>query len=111
MPVTSIGGGPQRLAGPIQPGTAAAVLFTAQQPTILRDVKITNATAASAVVAIGINGSAAANIVGSASATASTSVTLALDIPLAVGDTVQAFAGTAAALTTVLTGEVAGAGV
>ena len=111
--VTGVGGGPVRLAGPIQPGTAASTLFTAQLPTILRQAKITNPTSGTAVVGVGffLNGSAAANQIGTASAGASVSATLDLDVPLNVGDTVQAIAGAAATLTTTLTGEVAGAGV
>lgn len=107
MPVTGVGGGVSRLAGPIAGTVANATLFTATLPTILRDLKVCN-TGASTTVTLAINGSAVANqVIAAASVAASSLVTFALDIPLNPADTVQVLVGAASVVFT-LTGEVKG---
>lgn len=108
MPVTSIGGGPTRLAGPANVPTANATIFTAQVPTILRDFKLSTST--SGTVALGINGSAVpAQVLPTVSGAASSLTTFALDIPLVPGDTVQLI-GSVTTQNYTLTGEIAGQG-
>ncbi|MGD0019979.1 MAG: hypothetical protein ABSD62_12055 [Candidatus Limnocylindrales bacterium] len=108
MPVTGIGGGPTRLAGPANVPTADTVIFAAAVPTILRDFKLSTST--SGTVALGINGSAVPNqVLPTVSGAASSLTTFALDIPLVAGDMVHLL-GSVTTQNYTLTGEIAGQG-
>lgn len=99
-----------------QPGTAATTLYTAPAASsnvtspsataIIEEIILTNTTATAATVSIGINGTAAANLIVASLSIAGndTKVLTGLRTALPAGATIQALQGTAGSITVTISG-------